>query len=347
MADIGMWSKKYWVKPTERMARRWEAFVNAVKWGEPISTRWEQFTNKLVVKYAEWLGKMDRARVNWDLHDGSLYWEYDWTDDTFRRWFHWSPAKFDSFDSSHMGEWEGNQAHWWGHYIAIEERTWRHYADMGKDSYEYDWTSLDKYRKDHQYMPFDERDAQSIAEEMALLDVENNKNLDLNELKDAVKTNIHNAQYESIRDKYIEVLDALDNIDEWKIKRISWRHIYDVDIPDPIKKNTPTWSNYLEEDAEIPKSQYMKIINEAKRQWLLDTSHLDYYIDYARVGHWDKMTGYSLYRALEEMMKSDKKASKFLESLGYDWIHYFWWRDWEAYVIFNDDAIDIINRNDL
>jgi hypothetical protein len=51
------------------------------------------------------------------------------------------------------------------------------------------------------------------------------------------------------------------------------------------------------------------------------------------------------YRALVDILWSDKAASKFLESLGYDGIHYFWGRDWEAYVIFNDDALEITKHH--
>jgi hypothetical protein len=55
--------------------------------------------------------------------------------------------------------------------------------------------------------------------------------------------------------------------------------------------------------------------------------------------------GRKVYNSLEDLLWSDKAASKFLESLGYDWIHYFWGRDWEAYVIFNDDALEITKHH--
>jgi hypothetical protein len=52
-----------------------------------------------------------------------------------------------------------------------------------------------------------------------------------------------------------------------------------------------------------------------------------------------------LYNELQYLLGGDKEASKFLESLGYDWIHYFWGRDWEAWVIFNDDALEITKHH--
>jgi hypothetical protein len=50
------------------------------------------------------------------------------------------------------------------------------------------------------------------------------------------------------------------------------------------------------------------------------------------------------YRALVDILWSDKNASKFLESLWYDGIHYYGGRDGEAYVLFNDNAPQIQNH---
>jgi hypothetical protein len=68
-------------------------------------------------------------------------------------------------------------------------------------------------------------------------------------------------------------------------------------------------------------------------------------------GYWgqrskDRITnGKLFYDKLTDYLHSQEKASKFLESLGYDWIHYFWGRDWEAWVIFNDDALEITKHH--
>jgi hypothetical protein len=53
-----------------------------------------------------------------------------------------------------------------------------------------------------------------------------------------------------------------------------------------------------------------------------------------------------LRKKLEDVLWP-KWTSKFLERLWYDGIHYFWGRDWEAYVIFNDDVIDIKSHKTL
>ena len=35
-----------------------------------------------------------------------------------------------------MGKWEWDQAHWWGHYVAVNKKTWEHYAEM------WEWTQF-------------------------------------------------------------------------------------------------------------------------------------------------------------------------------------------------------------
>ena len=48
-----------------------------------------------------------------------------------------------------------------------------------------------------------------------------------------------------------------------------------------------------------------------------------------------------IYDIISKILGSDKEASKFLEELGYDWMHYHWGRDWEVYIIFDDNKLEI------
>ena len=142
---------------------------------------------------------------------------------------------------------------------------------------------------------------------------------------------------------------------------VNRKNLYNVEIPDPIKKDTPTGSNYLEEDGNIQYNQIEKIAewlekydergNRGKNAFLRGITY-----DLKDISWWwdDKLNKYvtkwhmswkKLYEHLVDYFwgreRWEKKASKFLESLWYDGIHYFWGRDWEAYVIFNDDALKI------
>lgn len=316
-----------------------------------------------------------------DIIDGKLEWEYwVYSDPKFQKIYHWSSANFEKFDSSHMGEGEWNQAHWWWHYVAVQPETAKKYASLKERQSWWVYYNIDgkPYKEVYNSLsPFEKEAYDSFialrnndydfSEAWDRVKKDKTEEIDnwIRDMKSAIEywekymkdNDLTSSQLEKVKsliehDKerlrwYEEQKNQLWKIDNLRDRSDSWQFIYEWDIPDIVKKDTPTWSNYLEEDAEIAKPQYMKIINEAKKRGLLDTpngSHLDYYIDYATAWHWDKMTWYSLYRALEDMMWSDKKASQFLESLWYDWIHYIWEQDWEAYVIFNDKSIDIKNK---
>ena len=89
---------------------------------------------------------------------------------------------------------------------------------------------------------------------------------------------------------------------------------------------------------ELKYSQIMELARDYKNRkgempnwkWLYETIWILEWMDKQR------KLWYVIWQSEEQ-----KAASKFLESLWSDWIHYYWWRDWEAYVIFNDDALQI------
>jgi hypothetical protein len=125
--------------------------------------------------------------------------------------------------------------------------------------------------------------------------------------------------------------------------REGW-YLYEVDVPDPIKKNTPTGKNYWEEQKVLPWSQVDKIMSKAKKVFTQEQyKEFEQMVDEWNF-NWGKMISEDIYKALDRALWWEKEASKFLESLGYDWIHYNWWRDGEVFVIFNDDAIKIKNK---
>jgi hypothetical protein len=125
-------------------------------------------------------------------------------------------------------------------------------------------------------------------------------------------------------------------------KNIGKRNLYELDIPEPEKRNTPTWKNYLDEEGKLTDKDLNKFREIFKNSWESDL--LEKFDDF-----WVKMLDYYwqnwkwLYKFLNRALWSDKQASKFLESLGYDGIHYFWGQDWESYVLFKDESPQIKN----
>lgn len=284
--------------------------------------------------------------------------------------YHWSPAEFEKFDSSHMWEWEWWQAHGWWHYVAVEESTWRHYAEM-------------KYWPQYKGQTFWELTIWGLEENQIRWVM--NKVMDgktpkqwIKEMLDRWENYLENEtkeyaewkkkydkrvfwtenewwkiwQYEDNIDRFKRWIDILKNLKEEDFTR-SPRNLYEVEIPDPVKADTPTWSNYLEEwvrntdpdfrEKFIKPEQVDKFVNALKNydevawQKLADKM-------YNRSPVAPTMLWADMYKELSRVLGSEKEASKFLNKIWYDWIHYYWGRDGEAYVIFNDDALEITNH---
>ena len=116
------------------------------------------------------------------------------------------------------------------------------------------------------------------------------------------------------------------------------KNLYEVEIPDPVKSNTPTWSNYLEKEWSIKKDALNKIYDELYK-YHRDNEKLATFKK--RMDNWNIVDWETLQDSLSFVFQDDKAVSRFLESLWYDGIHYYWGIDWESYVIFDDNKLEI------
>ena len=251
----------------------------------------------------------------------------------FKKWYHWSPAKFDRFDSTHMWEWEGAQAHWWGHYIAIDKATAEKYA-ISRNS-EYKGMPIEDFFKTKEWKVYSNIEKEAIRK-----------------VGEYIPTYTAEEAIEILPDDLYPpktaydraVINAIQNLDPADFN--SGRHLYDVDFKDPARKNTPSGWNYLDEETPYSRKTFDKIFEEAKKQGWDESKARNYIDDKLKFNGNDKMYGVWIRQALDMWFgeESWKKTSKFLESLGYDWIHYNWLQDGEAYVLFGDDTGKITNH---
>lgn len=319
--EDALWSPKAASKFLEEMGYDGIHYVGRRDWDAYVVFKDENMDIKNHIRYkkdANWLTKKDYSD-NW------LRYKKAW---------HWSPADFDRFDSSHMGEWEWAQAHGWGHYVAVNKKTWEYYA-QGKWEYKYNWDKTkDKWWK---------------TEVMVnrIIDDINNYWWTPKEAIEATRK-WYEAQMkwasEAMRKNIKEELDTLNKIDADNFKFNGDKHLYEVDVPDPVKRDTPTGNNYLEEAKYYSKDEVKKFldkINEIDKKWMKDTKESRIYNDL--YNKWLDISGKDLYNMLA-YAKWDKEASKLLESLWYDGIHYYGGRDGEAYVIFSDDKPQITRK---
>lgn len=286
-----------------------------------------------------------------DIIDWKIEWEYwVYSDPKFQSVWHGSPADFERFDSAHMGEWEWNQAHGWGHYVAKEKWTAEHYATVRWWEVEFRWKNIDDYISWKEWI-------YSSVEKAVLSDMKQAMSewFDTPELAKERLWGKYNAEIRRGEDKIFAKakLNSLENMDVDDFTN-KWSNLYEVEIPDPIKKDTPTGSNYLEE--------WVRNTDPDFREKFIKPEQVDKFVDllknYDEVA-WQKladkmyhrspvaptMLWADMYKELSRVLGSDKEASKFLNKIWYDWIHYFWGRDWEAYVIFNDDALQITKHH--
>lgn len=257
--------------------------------------------------------------------------ENDWKYQTV---YHWWPNEFDRFDHLHMWEWEWHQAHGRWHYVAVDPKTARNYAE-NFSRYKWGTIYIDSLSTDEDLVAY--KVLSNLQMWMSLEDsMEDVKSYYRDE-----KKFYENAYKEDKIDRFKELAErsgrlikAVDKLNKSDFN--TKRNFYEVEIPDPVKANTPTWSNYLEEKGELTEKQ----LNNFKK--ILDKYDLPYtnkWLNEWHIKNWE-----DLYSALSEDFISDAWASKFLEKMWYDGIHYFWGRDWEAYVIFNDNALEITNH---
>ena len=112
--------------------------------------------------------------------------------------------------------------------------------------------------------------------------------------------------------------------------------LYEVEVPDPVKADTPTKSNYLYESRKLNGDELKQFYEHLKTNKRGNTAIFKEWIDAGHIGD-----GEDLYSALSYVLGWDKSASLFLRWIGYDGVSYYDVWDWHAYVIFDDNKLEI------
>ena len=241
--------------------------------------------------------------------------------------WHGSGANFDSFDHSFMNTGEGAQAHGWGTYVALNRNTGTYYAramingevlSIGGQDF------ADKYLEDG-------RDHPAYTAYYALCDKGNIRNA-LNYIE-RIASYAEDEQMKMYWEQVIYILKHFKKSD-FKLKRN--HYLYEVDIPDN------NGSNYIEEDELVPQflwKMFVRRFRGENRVWAMGIKE--------RHENDPEFTCREFVRLLGLSLDSPKKASQFLNKLGFVGIHYNGNADGECYVIFNEKDIRIINKTQL
>lgn len=259
-----------------------------------------------------------------------------------QRVYHGSGADFETFDHSHMGEGEGNQAFGWGTYVTEVEGIGRTYAEQNAQDVsptEEDFEMMNAAISEKILERFGGIDTELRVDYdgdggFNLLDVPNNKEV-------LVKFRKYFENHPDEFDGYIEDYDLDDEYgrrdfadavsasmldfarkvaEDYKDKYLptKQRVLYTVDIPDDNGRNYLDWNGHPAESLLKDVSSFLES-NGFER---VQDSPARYEKGESTVVLNPNATGADLYAELQEALGSDKKASQALAELGYIGIKY-------------------------
>ena len=281
----------------------------------------------IITGIQDWIDTGEYTDKNYDLTHKSIRATLEGWEVKYQRVYHGSPYEFEKFDSAHIGKGEGAQAHGWGHYVAVDRKTGARYANV---------LPKPKYQGNPNWQIPQGWIENSIVSNILT------RLKDSSSVKEAIRKEkmLWNWYEKSERiDRGLKFLDEIKESDfEYQNK-----NLYEVEIPDNH------WVNYLEEQKNLNPEQ-KNMIKKGLVDFLVEERWFDKK-EAQRMTNTilkNAKTGDTLYSNLTFQIFFDKKeVSKFLDKIGFDWIHYNWGIDWEAYVIFDNNKLEIKKHEKL
>lgn len=255
--------------------------------------------------------------------------------------FHGSPNIFDRFSAERIGTGEGNQAHGWGLYFAkdknVADEYYRYELSNNDNIIIYDGNRFEQVNYTWALSDGSE-DNGDVETYIALaFDAYNESdNIEdaINVLEEQVKDNKYDdgdVVSETLDDDLKSAIEFITNA-QGNIRRAEGGVTFEVEIPD---------NDVLLEENTLFDAQPIKI-QKALEQILKDEAAGE---EFAKaMDNKKSLSGDDFYNAISADLYSDaKEASMLLNKYGVEGIRYFGGRDGEAFVIFNDEAIQILN----
>lgn len=254
--------------------------------------------------------------------------------------WHGTPHKFKKFDLGAIGTGEGAQVHGWGLYFAQQKSVGKGYREgltggkwrvsHGDEVYEFDYDTGDLIHEGTgSVMSHD--DPETLAIE-AFIGSNADKYGALNILENALEDKRRMFfPGEALDEEVGRIEDAIELLEnEWSRFDVEPSgSLFQVEIPD----------NDVLLDEQKPLEEQPKIVK------LLD-KYAEKIDDWSfTLGEaWDGMTGKEFYEYISDVLHGDKAASEYLNEAGIKGITYEGQRDGRCFVIFDDEAIEIIEE---
>lgn len=245
--------------------------------------------------------------------------------------YHGSPYTFDNFDLGAIGTGEGNQAHGWGLYFEQDKKIAENYKDiLGANSGEV-ITGKTKYKINEDGDWYDENTGNIIDDinplSMALTEVleTGNSNKAIEHLQEFIKSK-EGKTAQTVISQVKRAKEAIKLLKKNEFAGHEQKTAFEVEIPE---------DNELIDEFKNINEQPKKVQTAIRKAWKeigYKPSALQY------------MSGREFYKQLASELGGEKAASEKLNSLGVKGITYDGLVDGKCFVVFDDKAIQIINR---
>ena len=272
--------------------------------------------------------------------------------------WHGSPHDFDTFDLGAIGTGEGNQAHGWGLYFAKKKSVSRNYQKelskrLGTKSpklFKVEIPDQETMLDEDKYFKEQNKDViDKIIPAINNLDIDKRKSL-LEHYKEHPSYTT-NKEYEKILGKIQGVKREQEYLTDALLNNVN-------KIKEKIARETAAEYGYNFDELKADSTLEMakKLLGEMNEK--LSTLEKEKEIEWAKEKiRQDKIlenigdtfikspyTGRDFYLALSKAFGGDKGASEFLNSIGVNGITYDGYTDGRCYVVFDDKAINIIEK---
>lgn len=272
--------------------------------------------------------------------------------------WHGSPHDFDTFDLGAIGTGEGNQAHGWGLYFAKKKSVSRNYQKelskrLGTTSpklFKVEIPDQETMLDEDKYFKEQNKDViDKIIPAINNLDIDKRKAL-LEHYKEHPSYTT-NKEYEKILGKIQGVKREQEYLTDALLNNVN-------KIKEKIARETAAEYGYNFDELKADSTLEMakKLLGEMNEK--LSTLEKEKEVEWAKEKiRQDKIlenigdtfikspyTGRDFYLALSKAFGGDKGASEFLNSIGVSGITYDGYTDGRCYVVFDDKAINIIEK---
>ncbi len=257
----------------------------------------------------------------------------------FQTAYHGTPHVFDKFNLQAIGTGEGAQAHGWGLYFAKNREVAEGYRErLATGDWGEQWTvngkSLDELTD--KWSTFDGNVLDEFLGHLKLH--KNGKKATLAQLERAYEATLKQAEKDEFSsqkayDEYLEKLEQLkEELPNLNITRKSTDgRVFEVDVPDD--------SVFLDEQKYMGSSRGTDL--RSKIEWIIqewDDKHPNNPLSLP-----ESPNGREIYQAISDELGGPKEASLYLNRYGIKGITYDGLRDGRCYVVFDDEAIKVLD----